>query len=148
MKRYLLLFVIFVSAKAVIAQDIRAHINHVAVYVVNLQKSVDFYSNVLGLDTIPEPFHDNRHAWYHIGPGVALHVIAGAPAPKEYYLNNHICFSVSSVDRFVEKLKARNIPWVNAKGEKMQVTTRVDGVKQIWINDPDGYWLEINDAKE
>jgi len=27
------------------------------------------------------------------------------------------------------------------------VTTRPDGVHQIWFQDPDGYWLEINDVK-
>ena len=29
-------------------------------------------------------------------------------------------------------------------GEKMKVTTRVDGVKQLYFVDPDGYWIEIN----
>jgi lactoylglutathione lyase len=33
-------------------------------------------------------------------------------------------------------------------GEKMAITNRVDGVKQIYFKDPDGYWIEINDAKE
>ncbi|NCI45265.1 VOC family protein [Sediminibacterium soli] len=148
MKQLLLLFLLSFGAKAAFSQDNKAHINHVAVFVVSLQKSVDFYTNVMGLDTIPEPFHDNKHAWYRIGPGAALHVIEGAKEPKEYFLNNHMCFSVASVDGFVEKLKKHQIGWVNAKGEKMLVTTRVDGVKQIWINDPDGYWLEINDAKD
>jgi lactoylglutathione lyase len=58
-----------------------------------------------------------------------------------------MCFSVASVDAFVQKIKAKNIHWVNAKGEPDQVTTRVDGVKQIWVNDPDGYFIEVNDAK-
>jgi len=30
----------------------------------------------------------------------------------------------------------------------MKVTNRVDGVHQIYLKDPDGYWLEINDAKD
>lgn len=125
----------------------KAVLNHLAIYVVNLEKTVNFYSNVFQLDTIPEPFHDGKHAWYSIAPGVALHVIAGSEKPKEYFLNNHMCFSVSSVDAFVQKIKAKNIHWVNAKGEPDQITTRVDGVKQIWVNDPDGYFIEVNDAK-
>ena len=125
----------------------KAVLNHLAIYVVNLQKTVDFYSNIFQLDTIPEPFHDGKHAWYSIAPGVALHVIAGADKPKEYFLNNHMCFSVASVDAFVQKIRARNIHWVNAKGEPDQITTRVDGVKQIWVNDPDGYFIEEHDAK-
>jgi len=148
MKRILFLVLIcFAMSQSASAQP-RAHINHLAIYVVNLQRSVAFYTGVFGLDTIPEPFHDNKHAWYRIGPGMALHVIEGATQPKEYYQNNHMCFSVPSVDAFLDRIKAKQIPWVNAKGEKMQVTTRVDGVKQIWVNDPDGYWIEVNDAKD
>lgn len=130
------------------SQTPRARINHIAIYVVDMKKTADFYSNIIGLDTIPEPFHDNKHVWYRIGPGASLHVIEGATQPKEYFLNNHICFSVQSVDAFVEKLKQNRIEWVNARGEKLQITTRVDGVKQVWVKDPDGYWLEINDAKD
>jgi lactoylglutathione lyase len=30
----------------------------------------------------------------------------------------------------------------------MVVTNSMDGAKQIYFKDPDGFWLEINDAKE
>jgi lactoylglutathione lyase len=142
-----LFFLMNGNAEAQSANKPKAVLNHLAIYVTNLQRTVDFYSNVFQLDTIPEPFHDNKHAWYSIAPGVALHVIAGADQPKEYFLNNHMCFSVNSVDAFVEKIKARKISWVNAKGEPGLITTRVDGVKQIWVNDPDGYFIEVNDAR-
>ena len=126
----------------------KATLNHLAIYVVNLEKTKAFYNDIFQLDTIPEPFHDGKHAWYSIAPGVALHVIQGADRPKEYYQNNHMCFSVPSVDAFViSKIKKQHIPFVNALGVPGQVTTRVDGVKQIWVNDPDGYWIEVNDAK-
>lgn len=125
----------------------KALLNHVAIYVVDLERSKAYYNEVFQLDSIPEPFHDGKHAWYAIAPGVAMHVIQGADTPKEYYQNNHTCFSVPSVEAFVEKIKARNMAWYNAKGEKGIITTRIDGVKQIWVNDPDGYWIEVNDAK-
>lgn len=141
--------VLFFSAgsRSMAQQRAKAVLNHVAIYVVNLQKTTSFYNDLFQLDTIPEPFHDGRHAWYSIAPGVAMHVIQGADQPKTYFQNNHICFSVGSVDAFVEKLKARRVPWVNAQGVPLQVTTRVDGVKQVWVSDPDGYWIEVNDAK-
>ncbi|HEY5825531.1 MAG TPA: VOC family protein, partial [Cyclobacteriaceae bacterium] len=66
---------------------------------------------------------------------------------KDYFLNQHTCFSLESVDAFTEKLKKNNIWWQNVSGERMKITTRVDGVKQLWLQDPDGYWIEINDAK-
>ncbi len=125
----------------------KGKLNHLAIYVVNLEKTKAFYDDMFQFDTIPEPFHDGRHIWYSIAPGVAMHVIQGATQPKEYYLNNHMCISVDAVDPFVQKLKAKNMPYRDSKGVLGQVTTRIDGVKQIWVNDPDGYFIEINDAK-
>ena len=125
----------------------KALLNHVAIFVVDLEKTRAFYNEMFQLDTIPEPFHDGKHIWYSIAPGVALHVIQGADKPKEYFLNQHTCFSVPSVDEFVQKLKDRKRHWYNSKGVLDIVTTRIDGVKQIWVTDPDGYYIEVNDAK-
>jgi lactoylglutathione lyase len=126
----------------------KARINHTAIYVVDVKASVAFYKDVIGLDTIPEPFHDGKHAWFKTGPGTALHVIQGAPETKEYYKNQHTCYSVASVEKFIQLLKQKNITWEDRDGAKYAVTTRTDGVKQIWFTDPDGYWIEVNDAKE
>lgn len=126
----------------------KATINHTAIFVVNCKVSAAFYHNIIGLDTIPEPFHDGKHAWFKIGPGSAMHIIEGATAKKEYYKNQHTCFSVGSVEAFTELLKKNSIPFEDVRGTVGAITTRVDGVKQIWLRDPDGYWIEINDAKE
>ena len=142
------LIMTFACAKSFAQQKMSPHINHVAVYVVDLQKSGDFYMNVLGLDSIPEPFHDGRHIWLRIGPGASMHIIQGAEAKKEYYKNNHFCFSVHSVEDFTALLRKRAIPYEDVAGRQMSVTTRVDGVEQIWLRDPDGYWIEINDDKD
>jgi lactoylglutathione lyase len=123
-------------------------INHTAIFVTDLKATKAFYENIIGLDTIPEPFHDGKHAWYRIGPGVSMHVIQGADQKKEYFKNQHTCFSVLSVENFVKTLQAANIPYEDVSGKKNSITIRVDKVKQIWLQDPDGYWIEINDAKE
>jgi lactoylglutathione lyase len=124
----------------------KATLNHTAIYVVDVKASADFYQNIIGLDTIPEPFHDGKHIWLRTGPGIALHIIQGAAVKKEYYKNQHTCFSVASVEAFTALLKKNNIVWEDRDGAKNAITTRVDGVKQIWLQDPDGYWIEINDA--
>jgi lactoylglutathione lyase len=62
--------------------------------------------------------------------------------------NAHLCFTVPSVDAFITRLTKNSVPYESWEGKKMSVTTRVDGVKQIYFQDPDGYWIEINDAKE
>ncbi len=127
---------------------VKPSLNHIAVYVVNLQTSTRFYQQVIGLDSIPEPFHDGRHTWFAIGPKSHLHIISGASAATTHDKNGHLCFTVPSVDAFVTRLKAANVPFENWAGERGAITLRVDGVKQIYFQDPDGYWLEINDARD
>jgi lactoylglutathione lyase len=126
----------------------KARLNHIALYVVDLKISSDFYSLIVGLDTIPEPFHDGRHTWFSVGPKSHLHIISGAREKKEQDKNSHLCFSVPSVLDFINILNKNNIPFENWAGEKNTFTNRVDGVKQIYFRDPDGYWVEINDARD
>ncbi|MBC9798360.1 VOC family protein [Sinomicrobium weinanense] len=151
MKKSLLSFIsfCFLLSLQLNAQETntRVVINHIAVYVVDLAKSTHFYQDVIGLDTIPEPFHDGRHTWFTIGSNAQLHLIQGAKAANKRDKNSHLCFSVPSVPDFIKVLNKNEIAYESWQGKKQAVTTRVDGVKQIYITDPDGYWLEINDAR-
>jgi lactoylglutathione lyase len=127
--------------------NVKPVLNHIAVYVVDLKISTHFYQQIVQLDTIPEPFHDGRHTWFAIGSVGHLHIIQGAKQYTSHDKNNHLCFSVGSVTDFIKILDKHSISYENWMGDKMQVTNRVDGVHQIYLKDPDGYWLEINDAK-
>jgi lactoylglutathione lyase len=129
------------------AQKSTVHINHTAIYVIDIKQAANFYSNIIGLDTVPEPFHDGKHVWYSTGAHTMLHVIEGANAKKDYYKNQHTCFTVSDFNAFIEKMKKIQWSWEDVAGKKNAITTRIDGVHQIWLQDPDGYWLEINDDK-
>lgn len=148
---YLLIAAVCLSsctAKKASSQNTSPRLNHIAFYVADLKISTDFYMNVVGLDTIPEPFHDGRHTWFLIGPKSHLHVISGAKVSLPKEKNTHLCFTVPSVDAYIPRLSKNNIPYENWAGQKSAITNRVDGVKQIYFQDPDGYWIEINDAKE
>jgi len=123
----------------------KSHINHTAIYVMDIVKSGNFYSNMIGLDTVSEPFHDGKHIWYKTAEHTMLHVIQGATQKKEYYKNQHTCFTVPNFNSFVENLLKINWEFEDVAGNKNKITTRVDGVHQIWLQDPDGYWIEIND---
>jgi lactoylglutathione lyase len=140
-------FLMFVSF-CVLGQQKKAVLNHIALYVTDLKMSTAFYSDIIQLDTIPEPFHDGKHTWYGVGPKSHLHLIAGATQKKEHDKNVHLCFSVNSVDEFVTRLQKAGIVYEDWGGNKGKIQKRVDGVNQIWFRDPDGYWIEINDAKE
>ncbi len=145
---FLLILAIAFTAKVNAQSKPKVSINHIAQLVVDIQQSAKFYSTVIGLDTIPEPFHDGLHVWYTIGPKAALHVIGGAKEKKEHDKAHHLCFTVSSVTQQIAVLKANGVHWEDWAGTPYAITNRVDGVKQIYLQDPDGYWLEINDAKE
>lgn len=147
MKKILPLLLIVISSCAV-AQSSNARLNHIAFYVVDLKVSTEFYQKIVGLDTIPEPFHDGRHTWFLIGPKSHLHIISGAVEKINHIKNAHLCFTVPSVDEFIKRLVKYKVAYESWDGTKFSVTNRVDGVKQIYFQDPDGYWVEINDAKE
>ena len=122
--------------------------NHLAINVADLKKSNSFYANIIGLDTIPEPFHDNKHTWFSLGTKMALHVIESSVRPTIFYKGNHLCFSVASVEQITKMLKKHTIKWEDWQGAAYGILARPDGVKQIYLQDPDGYWIEINDAKQ
>ena len=145
----IVLLVLFSTSFKVSAQKAGSpRLNHIAFYVADLKISTDFYINVVGLDTIPEPFHDGRHTWFLIGPKSHLHIISSAKVSLPKEKNTHLCFTVPSVSDFIPRLVKAKIAYENWAGEKSAVTNRVDGVKQIYFQDPDGYWIEVNDARE
>lgn len=122
-----------------------ARLNHIAVYVTDLEKSTAFYKDVFEFTQIPEPFHDGRHTWFTLGSAGQLHLIQGAKGRGNFDKNEHLCFSVGSIETFIEKIKAKDIAYENWAGAAQSVTLRVDGIKQIYFQDPDGHWLEVND---
>ncbi len=130
------------------AQSSGARLNHIALYVQNLQQATQFYLEVIGLDSVPEPIHAGRHTWFKVADHIFLHVISGGQTPLPKEKNTHLCFTVASVEAFIPRLTKNKVPYESWTGEKMTFTKRVDGVKQIYFQDPDGYWIEINDAKE
>lgn len=125
--------------------QLQVTLNHIAIYVYDLEKSTAFYEDVLKLKKIPEPFHDGKHTWFSIGMHSQLHLIEGAEALTEHDKNAHLCFSVMSVDDFVSNLDRLGIDRINWAGDSKEPTIRVDGIKQIYFQDPDGYWIEVND---
>jgi len=143
--RYGFLIIIGITA-ALMSHAQKPVLNHVALQVTDLQQSTRFYQEVIGLDTIPEPFHDGKHAWLNLGGGAQLHLISiGTPGPLSKV--NHLCFSIPSMDAFITRLKQHKIPFEDFPGTPNAITLRPDGVKQIYFQDPDGRWIEINDAK-
>jgi len=121
--------------------------NHTTIYVVDMNKSADFYEKVMKFKRIPEPFHDNRHIWLKIGEHNQLHIVQGAKEITNHDINIHLAFTVPSVENFAKHLDELNIKYGNWAQDSKTPQPRPDGIKQIYLQDPDGYWIEVNDDK-
>jgi len=120
--------------------------DHTTVFVLELARSTKFYQDVMELPQIAEPFKDGRHSWFQIGPHSQLHVVSGAKAVGDHDINIHLAFRVPSVPVFMKHLDQLGIKYGNWTGEK-KVQMRPDGISQIYFQDPDGYWIEVNDDR-
>ncbi|MEO6454362.1 MAG: VOC family protein [Ginsengibacter sp.] len=139
--------VIFITQKSLAQAMQRPAFNHQTIYVVDLQKGSDFYENVMQLEKITEPFHDGRHTWFKIGEHSQLHVVSGAKEIIPHDINIHLAFSVASLETFMKHLDDLQIKYGNWKADSKAPQIRPDKIKQIYLQDPDGYWLEVNDDK-
>jgi lactoylglutathione lyase len=127
--------------------DQAAQIDHIALHVRDLAESTRFYQTVIGLEKVPDPFKDDRHVFLRLSARTELHLIAGAQGVIEHDIDVHFALRVASVDLFRAQLAQMKIKYFSSKKEEGVVTTRPDGVKQIYFQDPDGYWVEVNDSR-
>jgi lactoylglutathione lyase len=121
--------------------------NHLTIYVTDLARGAEFYSRVMMLDTIPEPFHDHRHVWFKMGEHSQLHVVSGAKEDIPHDVNRHLAFTVPSLPDFIKHLEKLGIKYGNFAGESNKIAVRPDKVEQVYLQDPDGYWIEVNNDK-
>jgi lactoylglutathione lyase len=124
-----------------------AEFDHIALHVRDLGKSEEFYDAIIGLEKIADPFKDGKHAFFRLSAHSQLHLIAGAQAQVQHDIDVHFALRVASVSAFRALLEQKHIKYFNSKKEEGVVTIRPDGVKQIYFQDPDGYWLEVNDSR-
>jgi lactoylglutathione lyase len=59
----------------------------------------------------------------------------------------HFAFAVSSLKDFLTRLSASVVRYDDGHGGASKVRLRPDGVKQIYFQDPDGYWIEVNEDR-
>jgi lactoylglutathione lyase len=126
--------------------QMQSHFNHIALSVADLKRSTAFYREVIQAEIISDPFGDDRHVWFKIGEHNQLHLIAG-DVGEEPGRGMHFAFSVSSLDDFLRHLDFKGVEYDDGKGKAGEIRLRIDGVKQIYLQDPDGYWIEINEDR-
>jgi lactoylglutathione lyase len=151
MIKKIIAFSLLLFASVAIITDVHAQdgvkANHIALYVKDLAKSAAFYKNVMELKEIPEPFHDNKHVWLRTGEHTQLHLIQGASEVTEHDINSHFAYSVNNLEDFTKHLDKLHVKYGNWKQDSKSPQLRPDGVKQVYLQDPDNIWIEVNDDK-
>lgn len=123
------------------------YFDHQSLVVTNLMKTGDFYKDVFGFEEIPHPERKPGFRWFNIYGNSQLHLIKKDVIEFKKDKSIHLCLAVQNLEGFIERLISKDIDFYDWPGNKGSVTDRADGVKQIYIQDPEGYWIEINTAK-
>jgi lactoylglutathione lyase len=144
MKKPFLLILFLALSIGTCAQRLYPTINHIGIYVTDLKASAAFYMKTFHLDSVKTPQPGQPAVWLKLGRNLQLHLIRGT---KDVVVSkqNHIAFSVPSMYDFTVFLKEQKIYYEGEAGKPGTFMIRADGVKQIYLRDPDGYRVEVND---
>ncbi|MFV8370363.1 VOC family protein [Flavobacterium sp. LB2R40] len=119
-----------------------------ALSVKDLDRSVTFYKNVLKLSEITNLTKKEGIRWMSLGEGKELHLVSTIKEPVALNKAVHLAFKTTNFDTLIKVLNNQNITYSDWPGTLDKITVRADGIKQIYIQDPDGYWIEINSLEK
>ncbi|HTP47812.1 MAG TPA: VOC family protein [Casimicrobiaceae bacterium] len=114
--------------------------NHFTILTADVEATVEFYREVLGLEAGPRPNFDFPGAWLYAGGSPILHVIGGRPreALKPGVID-HMAFSARGLPSVLATLRARSI-------EHDCRRQTGSGVWQVFFFDPNGARVELDFA--
>lgn len=144
MKKTTLLLIAFALFGMVKAQNTNFTFNHIALSVKDLEQSATFYKEVLQLQEITNKTKMEGIRWFSLGEGKELHLISLLKEPVTTNKAVHFALTTTNFDAFVKTLETKNIPYSDWPGTPNKVNLRADGIKQIYLQDPNGYWIEVN----
>jgi lactoylglutathione lyase len=124
--------------------------HHVSLFVRDQDRSADFYAGVLGLTEIPNRVGRAHIRWFDLDGLRTIHLIGGdaeaAERPRPF--STHMALVTPDLDALMRRLQEANVTYVNIARQPGAVQVRSDGIRQIYFQDPDGHWIEVNDAKD
>ena len=118
--------------------------NHIALSVKDVDTSIAFYQKVLQLKEIKNTASNSKTRWLSIGEGKQLHII---PRPDAIIKTNkavHFALSTTDIATFILHLKELKIEYSDWIGTTNKDYVRNDGILQVYFQDPNGYWIEVN----
>ena len=126
-------------------------LNHYFVRANDLERTKDFYVNVLGFEVMPRPDFPFPGYWLGINGKIQVHMgPAGIPNQEMYYLGtpknaaadhagvvDHIAFLASEPEEFVKRFKKLGLSYRPRSLPESELF-------QLFIKDPNGLTIELN----
>ena len=148
MRRVNQVIVLLIISMFSVAQASNLEFDHTTILVKDLEKSARFYKNVLHLEELETPWGENPSIrFFAIGKNLQLHIAQGENDEIKLTKSIHIALAVTDFDQYLSYLDDSGVAYSNFEGDSNTFQTRPDGVKQVYLQDPDGYWIEINDSR-
>jgi len=127
-------------------EEFKLTFNHQALPVKKLQETGDFYIHILGFEEMEVTASQaNPKRWIRNHEGKQLHLISSEDGTPNTIVN-HIAFSTHNLEAVIAHLRNNKIDYWTDEGQKNVIRIRKDGVRQVKIQDPEGHWIEINEA--
>jgi len=112
-------------------------LNHVALHVADVERSVRFYTDALKLAAIPRPAFAFPGAWFRLGEDQELHLIGERTSEViSHNRGNHFALLVDDMDAWERYFQQNHIAYLPRR-------KRPDGAFQIYLIDPDGHYIEL-----
>ena len=149
MKTFILVAFTFIFSVTVKAQDTSLFhftFNHLALSVKDPAVSVDFYKNVFQLQEINNRTKKEGIRWMSMGQDKELHFISIIKEPFIINKAIHLSLTTPHFDAFARRLDSLHITYSDWPGVPHTITKRADGISQLYLQDPDGYWVEVNNV--
>jgi catechol 2,3-dioxygenase-like lactoylglutathione lyase family enzyme len=126
-------------------------LNHFLIRANDLERTKDFYCQVLGFEVMSRPDFPFPGYWLGVNGKIQVHLAqAGVPNSDLYYLGSpknaatdnsgvvdHVAFLATDPDGFVKHLKKQGIPCRPRNFPESQLY-------QLFLKDPDGLTVELN----
>jgi lactoylglutathione lyase len=123
-------------------------LDHIALLVRDLDESAAFYTAIPGIREVPNPMGGKDFRWFEFGENQRFHMQAGDISRTHVEKNTHFAFSArDEFDTVLATLKDRGFAWSDMKGTPGAINVRPDGMRAVFLQDPNGYWIEINDFR-
>lgn len=122
-------------------------LDHIALLVRDLDETAKFLTEVLRIREVPDPMGGTEIRWFEFGNSQRFHIQAGDISRTHVERRTHFALSAPDFDAALEHFRAIGATFSNMAGIAGEVNVRPDGMRAVFLQDPNGYWFEINDFK-